>query len=277
MKTLGVDIGGTKTAIGIVDTKRGKVIDLHIMPSKKYKNDIKNLKEIVNSAIKIAQQNRVRHIGIGVPELITNDEIIKGNYNFNWNNKNLKEYFPKPYKVKVNSDVRCHLIAEQKFGKGINSKNFIYINIGSGLSYAHFKDKKIYAGDKGYAIHFASSVISLYDWKKNKKISIIPEDFYSGKEILKVIEKFGKSKSIHKVLASISESLGSLIANLINSVDPGLVVLGGGVVMHHEKFKKEVIQNTRRFILATDVKKIKIVSSQFKDITGVLGSGLLFN
>jgi len=120
-------------------------------------------------------------------------------------------------------------------------------------------------------------VISLYDWKKNKKISIIPEDFYSGKEILKVIEKFGKSKSIHKVLASISESLGSLIANLINSVDPGLVVLGGGVVMHHEKFKKEVIQNTRRFILATDVKKIKILSSQFKDITGVLGSGLLFN
>ena len=277
MKTLGVDIGGTKTAIGIVDIKRGKVIDLHIMPSKKYKNDIKNLKEIVNSAIKIAQQNRVRHIGIGVPELITNDEIIKGNYNFNWNNKNLKEYFPKPYKVKVNSDVRCHLIAEQKFGKGINAKNFIYINIGSGLSYAHFKDKKIYTGDKGYAIHFASSVISLYDWKKNKKISITPEDFYSGKEILKVIEKFGKSKSIHKVLASISESLGSLIANLINSVDPGLVVLGGGVVMHHEKFKKEVIQNTRRFILATDVKKIKIVSSQFKDITGVLGSGLLFN
>jgi len=238
MKTLGVDIGGTKTAIGIVDTKRGKVIDLHIMPSKKYKNDIKNLKEIVNSAIKIAQQNRVRHIGIGVPELITNDEIIKGNYNFNWNNKNLKEYFPKPYKVKVNSDVRCHLIAEQKFGKGINSKNFIYINIGSGLSYAHFKDKKIYTGDKGYAIHFASSVISLYDWKKNKKISITPEDFYSGKEILKVIEKFGKSKSVHKVLTSIAESLGSLIANLINSVDPGLVVLGGGVVMYHEKFKR---------------------------------------
>ena len=277
MKTLGVDIGGTKTAIGIVDTKTGKVIDLHIMPSKKYKNDSKNLKEIVSTVIRIAQQNRVKHIGIGVPELITNDEIIKGNYNFNWNNKNLKEYFPKPYKVKVNSDVRCHLIAEQKFGKGINSKNFIYINIGSGLSYAHFKDKKIYTGDKGYAIHFASSVISLYDWKKNKKISITPEDFYSGKEILKVIEKFGKSKSIHKVLASISESLGSLIANLINSVDPGLVVLGGGVVMHHEKFKKEVIQNTRRFILATDVKKIKIVSSQFKDITGVLGSGLLFN
>ena len=277
MKTLGVDIGGTKTAIGIVDIKRGKVIDLHIMPSKKYKNDIKNLKEIVNSAIKIAQQNRVRHIGIGVPELITNDEIIKGNYNFNWNNKNLKEYFPKPYKVKVNSDVRCHLIAEQKFGKGINSKNFIYINIGSGLSYAHFKDKKIYTGDKGYAIHFASSVISLYDWKKNKKISITPEDFYSGKEILKVIEKFGKSKSVHKVLTSIAESLGSLIANLINSVDPGLVVLGGGVVMHHEKFKKEVIQNTRRFILAGDVKKIKILTSQFRDITGVLGSGLLFN
>ena len=53
MKTLGVDIGGTKTAIGIVDTKRGKVIDLHIMPSKKYKNDIKNLKKLLTQQLKL--------------------------------------------------------------------------------------------------------------------------------------------------------------------------------------------------------------------------------
>ena len=50
-------------------------------------------------------------------------------------------------------------------------KNFVYINIGTGLSYAHFKDKQIYSGAKGYAIHFASSKISLYDWKNNKKLS----------------------------------------------------------------------------------------------------------
>ena len=95
--------------------------------------------------------------------------------------KNLLSYFPKNFKVKVDSDVRCHLRAEKYFGVAKNYKNFAYINIGTGLSYAHFKDKKIYSGAKGYAIHFASSKISLYDWKKNKKISLIPEEYYSGK------------------------------------------------------------------------------------------------
>ena len=38
MKVIGIDIGGTKTSIGIVDINKGKVISKIVIPSKKFKD-----------------------------------------------------------------------------------------------------------------------------------------------------------------------------------------------------------------------------------------------
>lgn len=275
MKTIGVDIGGTKTAIGIIDYQTGKISKKLIFPSKSFKNDSKNLNFIIEKTLALSNANRINRIGIGVPELINNKGIIKGNYNFNWSNINLAKYFPKKIKVLVDSDVRCHLRAEKYFGVARNYKNFAYINIGTGLSYAQFKENKIYSGANGYAIHFASSKISLYDWKKNKKISLIPEDYYSGKEIVKILNiKNTQKKNI--IMQNVAESLATIIGSLINTIDPAKIVLGGGVVIHNAYFTKILISNIRKYILADEVKKINIATSKLKDNTGLLGAGLLF-
>ena len=275
MKTIGVDIGGTKTAIAIIDDKNGKIYKKLLIPSKKYRDDKKNLNTIIKHVLDLSNKNKIKNIGIGVPELINNKGIIKGNYNFNWHNKNLVNYFPKNFNIIVNSDVRCHLLAEKFFGVAKKYKNFAYINIGTGLSYAQFKDKKIYAGAKGYAIHFASSKISLYDWKKNKKISLIPEDYYSGKQLIKILSINNNVKK-KKILKNVAESMASLIGSLINTIDPDKVVLGGGVIINNSYFKKILIEYIRKFILADEVKKINIKTSKLTNNTGLLGAGLLF-
>ncbi len=276
MKTIGVDIGGTKTAIGIVNDNNGKIYEKIIFPSKSYNyNKKNNLNFIIKNIIDLSKKSKINHIGIGVPELINKKGIIKGSYNFNWNNKNLVKYFPKNYIVKVDSDVRCHLRAEKYFGVAKKFNNFVYINIGTGLSYAQFVNNEIYSGSKGYAIHFASSKIVLYDWKKNKKISLIPEEFYSGKELIKIMSIKDNIRK-KNILNSVSESLGSLIALLINSIDPDKVVIGGGVVFKNIYFTKILTKNIRKFILAEEVKKIQIKTSKLKDNTGLLGAGLLF-
>lgn len=275
MKTIGVDIGGTKTVIGIIDDQTGKVVEKFVIPSKKHRDDKKNLNIIIKHILDLSNKNKIKNIGIGVPELINNKGIIKGNYNFNWHNKNLVNYFPKNLNIIVDSDVRCHLRAEKYFGVAKNYTNFAYINIGTGLSYAQYKDGKIYSGAKGYAIHFASSRITLYDWKKNKKISLIPEEYYSGKEIIKILSINNNIKK-KKILNNIAESLASLIGSLINTIDPDKLVLGGGVIINIAYFKKILIDHIRKFILADEVKKINIKTSKLTDSTGVIGAGLLF-
>jgi glucokinase len=275
MKTIGVDIGGTKTVIGIIDDQTGKIVEKSVIPSKKHRDDKKNLNIIIKHILDISNKNKIRNIGIGVPELINNKGIIKGNYNFNWHNKNLVNYFPKNLNIIVDSDVRCHLRAEKYFGVAKNYTNFAYINIGTGLSYAQYKDGKIYSGAKGYAIHFASSKIILYDWKKNKKTSLIPEEYYSGKEIIKILSINNNIKK-KKILNNVAESLASLIGSLINTIDPDKLVLGGGVIINIAYFKKILIDHIRKFILADEVKKINIKTSKLTDSTGVIGAGLLF-
>ena len=78
------------------------------------------------------------------------------------------------------------------------------------------------------------------------------------------------------ILANISESLGSLIAHLINTVDPDSVVLGGGVTINNLKFKKLLIKYSRNYILSEDVKNINFLTSKLKDDTGLLGAAAIF-
>ena len=276
MKVIGIDIGGTKTIIAIIDITKGKIIKKISISSKKFQNDKENLKSIVSNTMDIIGKLKINKIGIGVPELIDNKGIIRGNYNFNWLNKNLADNFPKKFKVIVDSDVRCHLRAEKLYGHGKNTKNFIYINIGTGLSYAHFKNNEIYSGANGFAIHFASSKITLFDPKRNKKISLIPEDFYSGKSIITYFKKNKNIKKQKAILKNIADSLGSLIGNLVNTVDPGLIVLGGGVVLKNIEFRKMLINYSHNYIFFKDVKKIKILVSKLKNDTGVLGAAAIF-
>jgi len=276
MKVIGIDIGGTKTIIAIIDITKGKVIKKISISSKKFQNDKENLKSIVSNTMDIIGKFKINKIGIGVPELIDNKGIIRGDYNFNWLNKNLADNFPKKFKVIVDSDVRCHLRAEKLYGHGKNTKNFIYINIGTGLSYAHFKNNEIYSGANGFAIHFASSKITLFDPKRNKKISLIPEDFYSGKSIITYFKKNKNIKKQKAILKNIADSLGSLIGNLVNTVDPGLIVLGGGVVLKNIEFRKMLINYSHNYIFFKDVKKIKILVSKLKNDTGVLGAAAIF-
>ena len=275
-KIIGVDIGGTKTTMGIVDIKSGKILKKISIPSKKNANDKKNLDYIISQTLYLAKNSSIKKIGIGVPELINNKGILRGTYNFKWHNKNLAQYFPKSFLVKVDSDVRCHLRAEKFYGHGKKNNNFIYVNIGTGLSYSHFKNNTIYSGANGFAIHFASSKISLYDPKNEKKVSLIPEDLYSGKAIMKYLKKTKTLKKRSKYLNNVSESLASLIGNLVNSVDPSLIVLGGGVVLNNSEFRKLLIRHTRKFIFCDDVKSIKILLSKLKVDTGVIGAAAIF-
>lgn len=276
MNIVGIDIGGTKTSIGIIDIKKGLVISKILIPSKQFKNDKKNLNSIISHTLKLIDNQNIEKIGIGVPELINNKGIIKGDYNFDWNNLDLSKFFPKKFTVKVDSDVRCHLRAEKLYGHGKELNNFIYINIGTGLSYSHFQNNQIYSGANGYAIHFASSRITLYDPLTNKKFSLVPESFYSGKSIVRLLSKNKNIKKQNLILNNIADSLGSLIGNLVNSVDPNLIVLGGGVIINNLKFRNLLIKYSRNYFLSKDSKKIKILISKLKVDTGLLGAAAIF-
>ena len=75
---------------------------------------------------------------------------------------------------------------------------------------------------------------------------------------------------------NITDGLGSLIGNLVNSVDPSVIVMGGGVVINNLNFRNSLIKHSRNYIFAKDAKKIKILISKLKNDTGLLGAASIF-
>ena len=144
-----------------------------------------------------------------------------------------------------------------------------------------------YSGYNGFAIHFASSKINLYNSINNKKLSLNPEDYYSGKSILKNLNSLGKVNKKNskknkyninqkKYLDKISMSLGSLIGLLINITDPNCLILGGGVIENNLYFSKKIKKNIRKYIFADKCKRMPIINSKLKGDAGLLGAAAIF-
>ena len=65
-KIIGVDIGGTKTSIGIVDIKSGKILKKISIPSKKNTNDKKNLDFIISQTLSLAKNTSIKKIRLKI-------------------------------------------------------------------------------------------------------------------------------------------------------------------------------------------------------------------
>ena len=120
-------------------------------------------------------------------------------------------------------------------------------------------------------------------------MSLIPEDHYSGKSITNILKKLGKKEHSNdiikmnklnlkqkKYIQHIARSLGSLIALLINIIDPQCVILGGGVAINNNYFNKIIIKHIREYIFAENCKKIPIINSKLKNDAALLGAAVIF-
>src|SRR5688572_14107913 len=124
--------------------------------------------EIAGDMLSEAERRNVliAGIGVGVPELIDTSGIVRSRYNFEWMGLALRDHFaaatpPGVAPVTIESDVRAAARAEMLYGAGRDRRIAVYVSIGTGISYCLCIDGRPYTGARGYAIHFASSPLSM--------------------------------------------------------------------------------------------------------------------
>jgi glucokinase len=86
-----------------------------------------------------------------------------------------------------------------------------------------------------------------------------------------------KDKVMAEALAAAQRTLGLLSANLVNVLDPEMIVIGGGVT---ERLGEKFIAPIRKvayanFINKQNAKLVKIVPAALKDASGVVGAAVL--
>ncbi len=154
--SIGIDIGGTGTKLGIVD-EGGKVIKKHEFKTTDY-NDFASYMHGLTTAIKTLQHSFNGHcigIGIGAP----NGNYYKGTIDCAPNLpfglcapivETLRNAFGMKH-IYLSNDANAAAVGEKIYGGGKNLDHFILITLGTGLGSGIIVDGKLLLGADGFA------------------------------------------------------------------------------------------------------------------------------
>lgn len=157
MYKIGVDLGGTNIAVGVINDKyeiigRGKAKTNMPRPAKEIFDDIVKciLQAVENADIDISE---VESIGIGTPGSCDqeNGVIIYAN-NLDFYNVPAVEYINEKIpgiKVHIENDANCAALGEALAGSGVGKESFIAITLGTGVGSGIVLDGKILTGCNG--------------------------------------------------------------------------------------------------------------------------------
>ncbi|MBI5401625.1 ROK family protein [Candidatus Wolfebacteria bacterium] len=279
---IGFDIGGTN--IKAVLVKNRKIIRERIEITPKKSGELFDLiSKIKNELVKNINLGQIKGIGFSLAGALDKKRkrmLNSPNMKF-LNNKPLKKILErklKPYPIKIEHDVYCFLLAEKKAGIVKNIKNAFYLTLGTDIGSAFTIDGKIQTGFHGAAGEAGHMII---DVKNNFDLGKLASNKFIKKHLdynlIKAVDKLKKrDKRAIKVYKKLSLNLGVGIANIINIIDPEMIILSGGITGAKNILLPGIKRMIKKFVISPESKKTKILFSKMNRFGGALGAALLF-
>jgi glucokinase len=228
---LGIDVGGTKIALGVVSFPEAKVLSCEIRPTRTERSGEAMLDDVASVSRAMCAKTPVQAVGLAICELVDLAGNIVSNNCIQWNKTDVIKTLSQIALVTIEADVRAAALAEAMFGAGKSFKHLLYVTIGTGISSCLVIDGKPYTGARGLTGTFASAPLPGLD----KSL----EDLASGAAI---------TRSGGGSAATTSEPLGAGIGLLINTLDPEAVIIGGGLGLSGGPYWDNLVSSTRLHI-----------------------------
>lgn len=310
--SIGIDLGGTKILIGLVEKESGKVVSHIKKKTKKEKGPENIVRKMVEGVGELLEESgksftEISSIGIGsAGQIDRKNGIIIGAPNLDCYNLNLKEILQDKFNIPVfvGNDVEVATIGEQKFGAGKACADFVCVFVGTGIGSAIVKNGHIIYGATGTAGELGHIIVDLNGrpcacgahgcleayasrsaietriegaLKKGRK-SCISEYLEEGKTITssmirKSIER--EDELVTQCVSEASEYLSGGLASVINLINPELIILGGGLIEAVDYFYKQTIKKAKSKSLPVPAEKIRFSKTILGDYSGVIGAALL--
>lgn len=311
---LGVDLGGTKILAGVFNAKfelKGTA-KLSTKADRGVEAVIKRIARCVNEAVDECDLSlkQLRGVGIGAPGAVDSDSgrVIFAPNLPGWKDIPLKKELEKELGVPVFAGNDCNVCTLGTFDREYKAKpkNLVGVFIGTGIGGGLVINGDLYAGHNLTAGEIGHMVIEVNGPKcgcgnrgclealasriaifrkiqsavKDGQKTILTDmlgddlaDMRSG-DLRKAIRK--GDKFVEKVVAEAAEYAGIGVANLINILNPEIVVVGGGVI---EALENEVMPSllkaVKEHVMPGTMDGIKIEASKLGDHAGITGAAVL--
>ncbi|MCB9799474.1 MAG: ROK family protein [Candidatus Omnitrophica bacterium] len=307
---IGIDVGGTKISI-VIGTEKGRILGRRLIPTQIKSNTQKCLKELEENIIQLLRETsltsrQILGIGLCLPGAVDSRKGIapisphlKG-----WEGLRLRQRlfgrFKKP--VYMTNDANAAAVAEKIFGQAQKAENFIYITISTGVGGGIYANGKLLegvsfvAGEVGHMTiesqgepwalgeigcleaYASGTAIARYvnrELEQGRGTTFLKRLSKNGPLTTKEIGIAAKKKDKLALAAfqRAGEYLGIGIGNLLNILNPEIVILGGGVLktapaVFYQSFKL----SCRHRSWPEAFRAVRITRTQLGDNVGNLGA-----
>jgi len=288
--TVGVDVGGTKISAGLVHGfSAPKIIKI---PTEANKGRARIISNIVK-AVRVFDSPKIQSIGIALAGEINHENgtwVSSPNIRSVKNiplSKILKKELKKD--IYIENDSNCFTIAEAECGAGKNSDYVVGLTLGTGVGSGFVIKKRIYRGANGRATEFGHMTIVENGYPCGCGQNGHLETYASGTGMIQLYTQYtGKEKDTFEIeklalqkdgVASrvfdiMSESLAIGIANIINILNPDIVVLGGGLI-RVKTYWKPAVTRAKKLVAYPILSKTKIAPTKLNEKAHILGAAII--
>ena len=232
---IGIDIGASKTLLALFDKNGG------LLKQKSFATpaDIDDFLKQLTSAYKtIQRRTRIKGIGMAIPGSVDKEaKVILACGNLPWRNSDLPAQFERRVKVptQIENDAVLGGLAEANLGAAQGETVVLYITIGTGVGTGIIINGRIHpALDKSEG---GMMVVASRD-QSYKRL----EDLVAGPDFRERFGKYGFDVIDPNIWEAFARDLAAGVFNMITLVQPTMVVLGGGMSVHFEAFKRPLLK-----------------------------------
>ena len=311
---VGVDLGGTKILAGVFDHSL-EAVGTAKLSTKSQRGVDKVVERIARCAQDAVDEadltmKQVAGVGIGAPGAVDFDSgtVIFAPNLEGWKDISLKKELEKALGVPVFVENDCNISALGVYAVELKSKpkSMVGIFVGTGIGGGMIVDGELYSGfghtageighmvleingpkcgcgNKGCFEALASRTAIFQQIKagiKDGQKTLLTEmlgddlaDLRSG-DLRKAIRR--GDKFVDRIVEGAAEYIGIATSNLVNILNPEVVVLGGGVIEAlADEMMSVIIETTKDYAMPGALKGVEIVPSKLGDNAGITGAAVL--
>ena len=296
---VGIDLGGSHVAIGIVEND-GKIIDrretkLSNLPIEQRKSTIE--KYIYENVENLKSKYDISTIGMAIPGTVADGKIIKS-VNLGIKNYNIVEDLQSKLNIKITirNDAKCAALAESYYGCLKGYDRALFLTLGTGIGTAVIINGKLLnAGnlpgcEAGHMVIQKDGLLcncgkkgcfekygSMKAFKNLLRNNLPYREYQTGEMLEKLIREKTNDKEINeKIDNTIEEYIEYLsigISNLINIFEPEVIGIGGSFVYFADvllpKLKRKLLEDNMLFNYREDI-DIKVAN--LGNDAGIIGA-----
>lgn len=309
MHYLGIDLGGTNIAAGIV-SEDGKIINklsTPTLPQRSFEEIIKDMAFLCNkllseSGIDISE---IQAIGVGTPGAVDNKKgVVLNAGNLGWHNADIKNEMSKYFRVPINIENDANAAAYGEYAVcGIDADNFIFITLGTGVGGGIIINKKIYRGFNGAGAELGHCTL-VHDgikcscgkagcWEAYASVSALINQtreaiernsnslmakLYKERREVNGRTAFDAAKAgdaaAQNVVKKYLEYVADGICSMINIFEPEVLLIGGGISKEGDYLLNPIVDYCEKNWFCKNIRQTKIGIAALGNDAGIVGAAL---